>query len=156
MCICISYIQPCLFCSLTKLWVLGTVSLSAGKSSWGVRHFCLSLPMASALSLFGTPCRLMSSWCVVLCIPDSELEAFWLSLGSILSLFISTGFACRLSWVQILTLPILLAVWLCRPQFPKMVDTTYPIPHVLAVWWHSSCQVVGFVLPPLDPGHARR
>lgn len=62
-------------------------------------------------SLFWTPCWLMSSWCVVLCIPDSELEAFWLSLCSTLSLFImSTGFACRLSWVQILTLPNTLAV----------------------------------------------
>ena len=75
-----------------------------------LNHVAVSGHLSTLASLLWTPCWLMSSWCVVLCIPDSELEAFWLSLGSVLPLFTSTGFACSLSWVQILTLPILLAV----------------------------------------------
>lgn len=60
----------------------------------------------------GHACWLMSLWCVAFCIPDAELEAVWISLGSSLSTFKSTGFAVRLIWVQTLALSHLLAVWL--------------------------------------------
>ena len=104
-----------------------------------LNHVAVSGHLSILASLFGTPCRLMSSWCVVLCIPDSELEAFWLSLGSVLSLFTSTGFACRLSWVQTLTLPILLAVWLWQATISK--DGWHHVSHPT-----RSCSVVTLFL----------
>lgn len=86
----------------------------------------------------GHACWLMSSWCIVFCTLDSELEALRTSLGSVLSWFKSTGFAVRLIWVQILAIPNLLAVWLQQIAISK--DGCHNIPHPIC----SPCNVTTF------------